>query len=350
MTMGLRTLAQRVFAGVVLVAAQGTVVRADESSAQCRAVQELQASIDGELERLGQSGSMRLDDIARDNGLPTAGGDGRWILANCARAIPVLDRFLADLRAEVADAALAEKFTLEAVRVRNDDGVWRASFGGDAVVLRAHDGSGLAWESGPGERRVAWYWAPREGLSKRGAQQGALLFEGDVVDGRLRGTARLFTGDCGVFAYAVEGVVVGAVLRIVFRGEAPRVSSNCQVTGVFDDELVLEFLADAPPPADELADLLDPTGGAAFGRGLRVAGKGVAEVRQAPGPRFAVIGELPADARDVSVVDGCIPRIGAAQWLDMDRSERVAALDGAWCHVSWQDQRGWVLGQQLRPQ
>lgn len=128
--------------------------------------------------------------------------------------------------------------------------------------------------------------------------------------------------------------------------------SNCARAIPLFDRYLADLLAG---PIEDVAAVDDSGGDAGsdvFGEGLRIGGVAAGDkvdVFQAPGVLFAVLGQLPADARDITIVDGCLPRINRDVWPELNRAERIEALAGGWCLVEWQGVRGWVLGQHLRP-
>lgn len=92
-----------------------------------------------------------------------------------------------------------------------------------------------------GAMRRFYYVLPRDGIRQMGAISGTLLFEGSKSGDRYIGTARIFRGACGEFTYQVEGNVSSDQRRVIMRGQAPRVDSNCRIQGYRGDELVFEI-------------------------------------------------------------------------------------------------------------
>ncbi len=84
-----------------------------------------------------------------------------------------------------------------------------------------------------------YYARPRAALEERGVTSGQLLFEGERSGNIYAGTARIFaTPPCGEFTYKVEGPVSADQRTVTMYGRAPRVNSNCEITGYRDDTLV----------------------------------------------------------------------------------------------------------------
>lgn len=92
------------------------------------------------------------------------------------------------------------------------------------------------------------YTDARMGLIEQGVGNGTLLFEGiRRSDGSISGQARLFSNRCGETPYAVSGSQQSD--RIVLRGNAPRLDSNCRVNGKRPDTLVFTVtIRQAPTP------------------------------------------------------------------------------------------------------
>ncbi|MEM7568095.1 MAG: hypothetical protein AAF321_12770, partial [Pseudomonadota bacterium] len=331
-----------------------------EGSPECHTLARTEDGVVAELRRLGMAESGTLDVIRQQNGLPGGGQAGRYTAASCANADRAMQAYLADLRREAPAPApssdLVARFPVESLRDQNDDGVWRPSYGGEALSFWNHNGSDMAWESGPGSRRVVWYWRPREGLRGVGVTPGTLLFEGERVGDRMRGTARLFKADCGVFPYRVEGPIAPGDKRVTMTGTAPRIAPTCEIVGTFEDTLVFDFVAmqpTGPVPEPEDETLYDTPGIGVFAGTYRVDGVGASDVlnvRAGPSAREARLAALPPNAGGILVVRGCAPEIPSLAWEESGYEARVRMLRGAWCHVAWRDVEGWVSGQFLRPE
>jgi hypothetical protein len=81
------------------------------------------------------------------------------------------------------------------------------------------------------------YVRPRRGIARQGVKDGTLLFSGtEEANGRVSGTARIFSARCGPITYRVKGRNRGRVIKLY--GEAPRRDRDCEVIGYRDDELI----------------------------------------------------------------------------------------------------------------
>ncbi len=107
--------------------------------------------------------------------------------------------------------------------------------------LWAHNSSVMALEAHGNQRRF-YYLQPRAGMASAGARPGSLLFEGARFGNSYSGTARVFAGPCGVYAYNVSGLVI-ADRRVVVHGMAPRVNQNdCSIQSYRTDTLVFDLI------------------------------------------------------------------------------------------------------------
>ncbi|QQA42825.1 SH3 domain-containing protein [Pelagovum pacificum] len=240
--------------------------------------------------------------------------------------------------------------------VTYDVSSWRPVAGGSGISLWNHNNSSMGWESGPGDRRVIWYYQPRSGLSGVGVRQGTLLFEGTRVGNRMEGRARIFTGACGPYSYYVEGPIASNNIEVTMTGQKPVVNDACQITGTAPDTLRFNYVADAPnsgpaEPSDE------PMEGDVPGFGVwadrfavqRVASNDTLNVRTGPGTGYAVVGELPPTAQGILVeAGGCTPEMDQIAYDQANRAQRTQMISTRWCDVSWGSLRGWVYAGYLR--
>jgi len=104
-----------------------------------------------------------------------------------------------------------------------------------------HNGSVMYLEA-HGRHRQFYYSQPRAGMADAGVASGALLFDGSSDGSGYDGTAYIFSRNCGSFSYHVAGPILDDHRRVVLRGTAPRIGSDCRVAGHAPDtlEFVLE--------------------------------------------------------------------------------------------------------------
>jgi len=88
-----------------------------------------------------------------------------------------------------------------------------------------------------GHSRTYFYQTPRPELADAGVRAGTLLFEGESSDQQYFGTAYRFSSTCGQISYRVTGPILDNHERVALAGRAPRIDSNCNVTGSFEDNL-----------------------------------------------------------------------------------------------------------------
>jgi hypothetical protein len=88
-----------------------------------------------------------------------------------------------------------------------------------------------------GSSREFRYQQPRPGMLAVGARSGSLIFSGVSINGRYEGTAYIYNGRCGSFAYPVSGPILNNFERVVVSGQAPRVGADCRVQGFLTDTL-----------------------------------------------------------------------------------------------------------------
>ena len=95
-----------------------------------------------------------------------------------------------------------------------------------------HNGSTMILHNRPrndgGSDVTIVYDVPKPDLIRAGIRQGAVLFEGRLVDGVLSGNARLTSSRCGAIKYDVEGrFLAGRAFRLA--GPAPRRDNDCSI-------------------------------------------------------------------------------------------------------------------------
>lgn len=110
---------------------------------------------------------------------------------------------------------------------------------GAGVSLWEHNGSLLRLRA-DGRRRVFVYLRPRAGVP---ARSGDVLFDGERNGSAYRGTAYLFSSQCGRIGYAVAGSVAPDDRHVALRGNAPvRDRRSCGLVGYSNDQLVFRFV------------------------------------------------------------------------------------------------------------
>lgn len=236
---------------------------------------------------------------------------------------------------------------------------WRPGFGGSKVTHWSHNGSAMAYESGPGTARRIWYWQPRAGLRSIGLTRGVLLFDGAVAGGTVSGTARIFKRGCGAYPYSVEGGVTNASRRIVVEGTRPVVADDCSVSGTRPDRLVFDYEGLAPPGtiAAVRPEPEEPSHDApGFGVWSPVwathrlpPGEGL-NVRRGPGTSHAILGELPNGASGIRVVgEGCTPDPDNLFFESLTNAGKAVVVAKSWCRIEWRHLRGWVYAKYITP-
>ncbi|WP_127115903.1 hypothetical protein [Shimia sediminis] len=218
---------------------------------------------------------------------------------------------------------------------------WAPRYGGDKVTLWDHNGSQMAWES-KGSQRWIWYYAPRAGLAGSGVVSGTLLFEGEMRNGELRGTARRFSKKCGDNVYSVKGRAQGT--RVVLKGLYWGRDKACKSTlKQKPDTLTFDFISTGPE-ADPTPDGSAPTG--------RVQVTGVRtglNMRAAPNGKAAKVDEVPAGQGGITLLS-CLPAIDAAAWAGASGAGKRRLLAGSWCSLSYRGRTGFVSGKYLAPE
>jgi len=276
---------------------------------------------------------------------------GRETEANCAAALPRLNAYLDEL---LTSPPPSLRFTREDPPRRFATGGWGPAAGGDRVTLWDHNGSAMAYESGPGDRRVIWYWDVRPGLSGVGVERGTLLFDGGKSGpAEVAGQARIFTRTCGAYTYEVRGPVTQDPLTVILRGDRPVIGDTCAVEGTRPDTLVFTFVGTSPDAPPDGPDETDAPGFGVWAETYRVWNVPPGDtlnVRAGPSTRFDVLGELPRDARDIRIIgEGCTPDFDQTRFGELSKDAQAAVLSARWCRVSWYGLEGWAYGRYLRP-
>jgi hypothetical protein len=105
--------------------------------------------------------------------------------------------------------------------------------------LWEHNGSLLRLRA-DGRRREFVYLQTRAGVP---ARPGDVLFDGERNGSAYRGTAYLFSSQCGRIGYAVAGSVAPGDRHVALRGNAPvRDRRSCRLVGYASDQLVFRFV------------------------------------------------------------------------------------------------------------
>ena len=113
--------------------------------------------------------------------------------------------------------------------------------------LWEHNGSVVRLNA-DADKREFYYQQPRQGMVQARAKEGALLFNGTAVNGHYQGTAYIFKAGCGQFPYPVSGPIQNDYRRVVLKGQAPKVGSDCQIRGQVADTLVFSLIEGAASP------------------------------------------------------------------------------------------------------
>lgn len=345
-------------------------VTVEQESGACGRVDRLTDEIVLELERIGLLESGYLDQIFYQAGLPSPiGGGGRFTEGACRRAIGPLESYLRDLERE--PGAEPPRPNPGTGAIRNEASVvfdtsrgFAPAAGGTGVTLWDHNGSRMAWEYGPGNRRTVWYWTPRSGVRNVGVIRGTLLFEGVREGNRMSGEARIFTDGCGTYVYPVSGPISNDNTRVTLNGSRPVIGGDCRITETRADTLVFDYVADrpgtqpAPAPAPEpqgveIEDGYDTPGFGVYAEEFRVndVPRGdTLNMRAGPGTQYRVTDEIPWNGRDIVVIgQGCTPDFNQITFQYASDDDKARLMRDSWCPVDWNGYRGWVSGRYLYP-
>jgi hypothetical protein len=104
------------------------------------------------------------------------------------------------------------------------------------TTLWYHNGS-LVSLVAEGSIRKFFYKEPREEMLAVGARPGSLLFSGTSDNRKYVGTAFIFNQRCGQVPYQVSGPILDNYKRVVLRGRAPVIGSDCRVKKYINDTL-----------------------------------------------------------------------------------------------------------------
>jgi clan AA aspartic protease (TIGR02281 family) len=104
-----------------------------------------------------------------------------------------------------------------------------------------HNGS-TVYLVAKGSSRQFFYEDPRAGMIEAGARRGSLLFQGVSVGGQYVGTAFLYNANCGTLPYKVSGPILDNYERVLVKGQAPIVDSDCHVKRYAADTLEFTLL------------------------------------------------------------------------------------------------------------
>ena len=185
-------------------------------------------ALDALAQRLNARGGTQMVQEIRgifvEAGLAFGGTRTSAKCSSALRALRVVERRIANGGASGGgsrDTGIREGFEREALRFASTTR-WGPGFGGDKVTYWTHNGSRMAYESGPGTARRIWYWEPRSGLRGIGIRKGVLLFDGALSRGTIRGTARIFKSGCGAYLYEVGGQASADGRRVVMTGRVSR--------------------------------------------------------------------------------------------------------------------------------
>lgn len=86
------------------------------------------------------------------------------------------------------------------------------------------------------------YRSPRSGLKPMGVRRGTLWFEGTVDNDAPRGTARVFTPNCGTVPFSVRGSMKNEKIRL--SGRIPELDSNCRQVSTRSFTFVLTYVGE----------------------------------------------------------------------------------------------------------
>lgn len=337
----------------------------DEAEA-CFAVTDALIDIDARLVAVGSPPNDTPGTIMTIAGMKTPDNpDGVNSAQTCAAALPELYDFLDNILAPVAETDAPDSYDLPAgYRIEplvnlGLSGEWDLVAGGDQLALWKQGRSTLAYETGPGSRRVIWFWEPRPVLANAGVTPGTLYIEGTRTGGVFTGEARHYVAGCGAYVYPVSGRVREQETLVRFQGNRPQVSDDCRVTGVEPHNFRVEFQADNPPGTENLnlgqtatrSSSTPDFGVWALEYQVRNIDRGGAlNIRRNPATNARIVGTLPHNARNIRIVDeGCTPTLDHAAYDHMIRRERNRVLSTRWCRVRWDGLTGWVYGRYLRP-
>src|SRR5262245_9634825 len=133
--------------------------------------------------------------------------------------------------------------------------LWSAVSGNTAQAqdLWDHNGSTVRLQKSANIREF-YYEIPRAGLS---VQRGTLLFRGTQIGNRYTGVAYVFSNQCGLIEYAVNGTDSEHFVKLY--GKRPRRGENCAVIDHSDDMLLFSIqkrgaVTSSPPLTKAILD------------------------------------------------------------------------------------------------
>ena len=93
-----------------------------------------------------------------------------------------------------------------------------------------------------GDKRQFFFVEPSSDLANRGAQSGALLFDGRKVNSTYEGKLLVFAGRCGTREYDATGAITNDDQTVSLTGTAPTIDpETCLKTGEQKETLVFNF-------------------------------------------------------------------------------------------------------------
>ena len=93
-----------------------------------------------------------------------------------------------------------------------------------------------------GDKRQFFLVEPGLELANRGAQSGALLFDGRKVDASYEGKLFVFAGRCGTRDYDASGPITNDGQTVTLTGSPPQIDpESCQRTGEQQETLVFNY-------------------------------------------------------------------------------------------------------------
>jgi hypothetical protein len=106
------------------------------------------------------------------------------------------------------------------------------------------------WKSGgsimrleaTGVSRKFSFFEPSEVQLKSGAQVGSVRFDGKISGKGYKGTAFLYSEQCGRVGFPVSGQIDNDGGRVTLTGKSPRLSSRCRKIGTKEQTLVFNFV------------------------------------------------------------------------------------------------------------
>jgi hypothetical protein len=152
-----------------------------------------------------------------------------------------------------------------------------------------------------GENRQFSYEEPRPGMVEAGAHLGSVLFTGKSRNGSYVGTAYIFNSHCGQIPYQVRGPILDRHERVVLKGQAPRVDSDCNIVGYVSDILEFSLFKSAKTTPNVLRSYVTP---APLNKAanLKVVNKGandILTIREYPTEDSRVIDIIPPDGTGI---------------------------------------------------